>query len=97
MIHLFGCIILTALVVNGISIASGENMLLQPLKVWLHRRIGHMKIYKPLIGCVRCMPSIYGTLICLAFLPATWHLLYAIPVVILSASTLATIIDSHII
>lgn len=94
MIEIFGVIILTALAVNGVNIASGADMLLYPVKMWLYGKIGTYKIYKPLIGCVRCMPSIYGTIICLCFLPITPHLIYIIPIVILCSSTLATIIHA---
>ena len=120
MIAIFGCIILTALSVNGMNIATGEGMILEPLKKWLHKKLTYpvvtyfygvnksyydkvndvtewrvRKIYKPLIGCVKCMPSIYGTAICLLMLPFTVQLLYIIPIVILSSSTVATIIHSQ--
>lgn len=100
MIEIFGVIILTALAVNGVNIASGEGMILFTVKKWLKKaltrqcQVEPMAIYKPLIGCVKCMPSIYGTIICLCFLPLTPHLLYIIPIVILCSSTLATIIHS---
>jgi len=94
MIAIFGCIILTALSVNGMNIATGEGMILEPLKKFIHSKIGG-KIYKPLIGCVKCMPSIYGMAICLLMLPITINLLYIIPIVILSSSTIATIIHSQ--
>lgn len=94
MIDIFACILLTSLVVNGMNIASGEGMILFGLKTWLHKTIGKKPIYKPLIGCVKCMPSIYGTAICLFLLPLNIHLLYLIPIVILSSSTVASIIDS---
>lgn len=103
MIEVFGCIALTALVVNGLTIATGDGMILEKLKAWLIIKVTRdvngepvtRKIYKPLIGCVKCMPSIYGTIICLCFLPFTVHLLYTIPVVILSSSTLAAIIHAY--
>jgi len=95
MIAIFGCIILTALSVNGMNIATGEGMILEPLKKFLHYKIGSKKIYKPLIGCVKCMPSIYGSLICILILPFTFNLIYIIPIVILSSSTVATIIHSQ--
>lgn len=95
MIAIFGCIILTALSVNGMNIATGEGMILEPLKKFLHYKIGSKKIYKPLIGCVKCMPSIYGSIICLLFLPFHVELIYQIPIVIGCSSTVATIIHSQ--
>lgn len=101
MIDLFGCILLTALVVNGINIAAGEGMILYSLKCWLKKKLTNRcksnephPIYKPLIACVKCMPSIYGTAICFLLLPLNIHLVYLIPIVILSSSTVASIIHS---
>lgn len=91
---IFAVIILTALCVNGLNIATGEAMILAPVKKFLLDKIGTKLIYKPLIGCVRCMPSIYGTALCFIFFPISLHLLYLIPIVILSSSTVATIIHS---
>jgi len=95
MIELFSCIVLTAFFVNGIYIATAPNMLLEPVKNWLKRHIGEQKIYKPLIGCVRCMPSVYGTIIALIYLPHTPDLIYQIPLVIACSSTLATLINTQ--
>jgi len=94
MIEVLSCILITALFVNGLNISTQDGMLLQPLKRYLYKNIGEYKLYKPLIGCVRCMPSIYGTTICILFLPISWHLIYLIPVVIACSSTVATIIHS---
>lgn len=46
------------------------------------------KIYYPILHCIKCMPSIYGTLISLIFFPITLHLLYQIPLVIFCSVTL---------
>ena len=101
MILIFACIVLTALTVNGVDIATGENMLLEPFKKWLKSKLTPKgilepyKIYKPLIGCVKCMPSIYGTVICLLILPFGVDLIWQMPIVILSSSTVATIINQN--
>jgi hypothetical protein len=105
MIDVIYCIILTALAVNGLNIASEDGMILHPIKVWLHDKLvkqeaanpkeRESKLYKPLIGCIRCMPSIYGTIICLCFLPFHVELFYQIPVVIACSSTVATIIHAQ--
>jgi len=101
MILVFACIVLTALTVNGVDIATGENMLLEPFKNWLKFKLTPntglypLKIYKPIIGCVKCMPSIYGTVICLLILPFGVDLIWQLPIVILSSSTVATIINQN--
>jgi len=95
MIGIFYCIIITALFVNGLNIASQEGMIFESIKKFLHSKIGTTKIYKPIIGCVRCMPSIYGSIICLLFLPFHVELIYQIPIVIGCSSTVATIIHSQ--
>lgn len=89
------CVILTALSVNGLSIATDTGMILEPVKKWVKGKIGTKKIYKPLIGCVRCMPSIYGTLICLLVLPFGAALLWQVPLVIAASSALAAVINSQ--
>ncbi len=95
MIDLFACIILTALFVNGLYIATGPNMLLEPLKDWIKSKIGARKIYKTLIGCVKCMTSIYGTIIALLILPHSIDLIWQITLVIACGSTVATIINTQ--
>lgn len=52
-------------------------------------------IYKPIIGCVKCMPSIYGTLICICLLPLGVELIYQIPIVVACSSTVSTIIHQN--
>lgn len=94
MIDVLTCILLTALSVNGLSIATDPGMILEPLKIWVKSKLGD-KWSKPVISCVKCMPSVYGTIICLLILPCTFALLWQIPLVILSASTLATIINQN--
>ncbi len=98
-------IILTALFVNGLQIATEEGMLLHFIKQCLdkifitqkavnrHKTIS--KWYYPILYCVRCMPSVYGTAICLLILPIEISLLWQIPLVILCSVSLATIIHSN--
>jgi hypothetical protein len=98
-------IILTALFVNGLQIATEDGMIGAPLRKWLdsifitQSAIQHKpkvaKVYYPILYCVKCMPSIYGTIICLLFLPFTWNLLYAIPVVIVCSVALSAIIHTQ--
>lgn len=132
------CILLTSLLVNGIEIATQQNMILHFVRRWLDKVfISHpaftqkeleraeqklkeqgmnldeialkygnttkttilqpkiSKLYYPILYCIKCMPSVYGTAICLIFLPFTWHLLYAIPVVVLCSVALASIIHTQ--
>lgn len=95
MIDILLTVLITALFVNGLIISTGENMILEPVKKWIQSKIGERMIYKPLIGCVKCMPSIYGTLICLCLFPADVSLIYQIPIVIACSSTVSTIIHQN--
>lgn len=51
----------------------------------------YSKIYHPILYCIKCMPSIYGTAIAFIFFPVTLHLLYQIPLVIFCSVTLNVI------
>ena len=95
MIELAFVIVFTSLAVNGLTIATGEKMLLEPVFLWLRKKIGERKIFKPIIGCVKCMPSIYGTILCILMLPITINLIWQIPLVIACSSTVATIINQQ--
>lgn len=46
------------------------------------------KAYYPILYCIKCMPSIYGTAIALLLLPFTVHLIYQIPLVVFCSVTL---------
>ena len=95
MIDIILAVLITSLFVNGLIISTGENMILEPVKKWLQSMIGERIIYKPIIGCVKCMPSIYGTLICLCLLPFGVDLIYQIPIVVACSSTVSTIIHQN--
>lgn len=51
-------------------------------------KLRYSKIYYPILHCIKCMPSIYGTAIAFIFFPITLHLLYQIPLVIFCSVTL---------
>jgi hypothetical protein len=53
-------IIIIALICNGLSIATNERMILYKVDIWLESKLP-IWIYKPLLGCVNCMASIWGT------------------------------------
>lgn len=113
--------ILTALFVNGLQIATSENMLLNFIKVWLDKvflirmeliespnpdygkadiepklileqKHIYRKIYYPILYCVKCMPSIYGTILAFIFLPVTPAMIYQIPIVWFCSAALSTVL-----
>lgn len=114
MIDILLCVLISSLFCNGLKIATGENMLLHFVEVWLDRFFYPnrkevddwknfasrgkeptpqvAKIYYPILYCIRCMPSIYGTLITLLFLPFHVELLWQIPLVIFCAVPVSTIL-----
>lgn len=113
--QLLVCIVLTALFVNGLDIATQPGMLLYFIRRWLNKlfirtvavkgtaenpqAINYRQVvskwYYPLLYCIKCMPSVYGTLICLLLLPFGAHLLYAIPVVVVCSVALASILHTQ--
>lgn len=105
MSNLLFLVLLTSLFVNGLQIATSEGMLLNFIKKWLDTMFITQKIlqrqpvvsrwYYPVLYCVKCMPSIYGTIICLLLLPTGLALLWQIPVVIICSVCLATVINSN--
>lgn len=105
MIQVIFATIITAMLVNGLQIITGDRMVFEFVKKWLDKRFivqrvdktapDVAKIYYPILYCIKCMPSLYGTIICLLFLPFTWHLIYLIPVVCICSSALASIIHSQ--
>jgi len=48
---------------NGLYLICEDGMILSPVREWLEKRIGQYMIYKPIIGCVTCMASIWGTVV----------------------------------
>lgn len=110
------CSLITSLFCLGFKISTGEDMLLNWVKVALDRifiykdfkqyysgsdsyydlnqgqreekEITAHKLYYPILYCIKCMPSIYGTAIAFLLFPFTLHLLYQIPLVIFCSVTL---------
>lgn len=95
MIELLHVIIITALFVNGLSISTDTGMIFEHVKAWIKSKIGKRKIYKPIIGCVRCMPSIYGTIIYLLLIPIGISILWQLPIVIVASVALSSVINSQ--
>lgn len=50
------------------------------------------KVYYPILYCIRCMPSLYGTVIVLLVLPLSPALLWQFPIIIVSSIATSTII-----
>lgn len=50
------------------------------------------KVYYPILYCIRCMPSLYGTVIVLLVLPLSPALLWQLPIIIVSSIATSTII-----
>jgi len=92
---MINCIILTALFVNGLSISTDSGMIFEHVKAWIKSKIGERKIYKPIIGCVRCMPSIYGTIIYLLMMPIDINIVWQLPIVIVASVSLSAVINSQ--
>lgn len=115
MIEILLLSIITALVCNGLKVATGnEKMILYPVKRFLDKHLLYIvelegpggkksidikarKIYYPILYCIKCMPSFYGAKLCILLLPFSFDLIYQIPLVILCASPIATIINQLII
>ena len=53
-------------------------------------------IWKPLLGCLPCMASFWGTIIYSLFVGFSFEALYQLPILILSASGLNYVFNRHI-
>jgi len=88
-------IVITALFVNGLSISTDTGMIFEHVKACIKSKIGERKIYKPVIGCVRCMPSIYGTIIYVLMMPIDINIFWQLPIVIVASVSLSAVINSQ--
>ena len=95
MTELLQIIVITGLFVNGLSISTDTGMIFEHVKAWIKSKIGEHKIYKPIIGCVRCMPSIYGTIIYLLMMPIDINIVWQLPIVIVASVSLSAVINSQ--
>ena len=99
-------IIIISLFVNGLQIVTSKGMLLGFVKDWLDKRLlirtfeksGYVEkpkwIYKPLLYCVRCMPSLWGCIIVALWGGYSMDLIWQLPVILISASCGAAVINS---
>lgn len=84
---------------NGLILVTEPGRLLDFCREWLEKKLtvnGKLiPIYKPLLGCATCMPSIWGTAIYLCFAGLTPEIWYQLPVTLISASAISTIIKQN--
>jgi len=81
----------------GLHVASDEDMVLEPIRKLLEDKAEGSKsltfLFKPVLLCVCCMPSIYGTIIYWAYIlyasiEITWWVFFVWPIIILTSSFL---------
>lgn len=90
-------IVLTALFVNGLQVVTNPGMLLDFIHDFIYKVFKKTSLYKPLIGCAPCMCSIYGTAITLLTMPFTIDLIWQLPIILISSSALAKLLNSYLI
>ena len=99
-------IILTALFVNGLQVVTNPGMIFEFYHKWAKSQFSYIKgcdvnkwhfMYKPVIGCAPCMCSIYGTAITLLTMPFTVDLIWQLPIILISSSALAKLLNSYLI
>ena len=95
-------IIIISLFCNGLYIVTRPGMLLEFFDRWLYQIIFpdrsedikplHTQLYKPILGCIKCMASVWGVAISLILLPFSISLLFQIPLMCICASALNAVI-----
>ena len=66
-------ILIISLAINGLYLATGDNMILEPLRLFIHKIVKSEYLRKPLIDCVTCMASVWGTIFYLLSEPFVWN------------------------
>lgn len=90
--------LLTGMLCNGLKIITGQRMLFQFVRDYLDKlftkeangELKVSKVYYPILFCIKCMPSVYGTILSLVFLPFSINLLWQIPIICIPASFIST-------
>jgi hypothetical protein len=92
-------------VCNGIYISTQEKMLFNFVRVWLNKvfityetggEIKHVhKLYYPILYCIKCMPSLWGTPLIIAHFGFHVELLWQLPLVLLMSVTLSSILHQQ--
>lgn len=105
MIELMLLSLVIALVCNGVYIVTQENMLFYWVRVNLNKvfisynedlTINKVsKIYYPILYCIRCMPSLWGAPIVIAYYGIQSGLLWQLPLVLLMSVTLSSILHQQ--
>jgi len=72
--------------IDGREMIQTKSKLANPKIMW---------IYKPILYCASCMPSIYGTAICFLMFPMSYELIYQIPLVVFGSVTLSPLINQQ--
>ena len=101
-------IIIISLYCNGLHIITREGQLFYPLRTFIEdllfvKLAGAIPatawykqlptfVYKPLMGCIKCMASFWGIVISLTVLNLNLNLLWQIPLICISASALNAVI-----
>lgn len=100
MIELFILITITSIWILGLTIITQEDMAFDFVREYADKKAeGGQKIFKPLIACTWCMPSVhfvFGYLfaIGLGVVSIGWHLVIMIPLVIMGSSLVCGLIWS---
>jgi len=100
--HILQIVLIISLFCNGLYIITRPGMLFEFLDRWLYQLIFpkrsqdikpfHTQLYKPILGCIKCMASVWGIFICLVMLKFSPALLFQIPVICICASALNAIL-----
>jgi len=89
-------IVIVSLFCNGLYIVSRPGKLFDfadnNLQSFMLGHIWFAGFYKPILGCVRCMASLWGIALSLLMLPMDWSILWRIPIICISASALNAIL-----
>lgn len=74
-------ILILALFCNGLYIASEDHMILERPNRWMEKSLP-LWIYKPVLGCIYCMASIWGVVVYFVVNGTTTDL-YHLPILII--------------
>jgi len=74
---LFFCIfmVLQSVFINGLKSTFGKEMIFEKVGIFLKSKLP-IYLYKPLIGCVQCMSSVWGTITYWSFIFLFFKLKY---------------------
>lgn len=95
MIEILAISFAIGLVCNGAIIVTSNGQLFYPVRRFIEYFLAEHWLYKPLLLCASCMPSIWGTAIYLIYFGVTPEIWYQLPIVLLSSVTISTIINQQ--